>query len=79
MRVRSLVVTVTSAALLTLLGAGVASADSGKGGPNDYEKQWVQGGRDVGGGVAEMSDAFVSGAPELITIRTGEFLHTILN
>lgn len=78
MRIRSVAVAVASSALLALLGAGVASADPGQGGPNDYEKQWVQGGRDLGGGVAEMSDAFASGAPELVTIRTAEFLHAIL-
>lgn len=78
MHVRSLVLATVSASLLALLGAGVASADPGQGGPDGYEQQWIQGGRDLGAGAAEMSDAFVSGGPELITIRTAEFLHKIL-
>jgi hypothetical protein len=74
MRVRSLAAATVSAAALTLLGGGIASADTpGQGGPNEYEKQWIAGGAAVGGGAAAMADSLASGAPEMVIIRTGQF------
>jgi hypothetical protein len=68
MRVSSLLATALTAGVLTLAGAGIASADEQPdpfikyGAPSPYENQFVNGGAQLGGGAAAMADSALYGS-----------------